>query len=222
MVRWLGGVVVHWFHEEPNTEIMGGLSRCTPHNQCEEEREKENRKAGKTPRYLTKKEQAQSRKNSRHGQVLQLEIESFYVFAKIYLDKTVHFLEVYFGDQRDCSFESFSGLRKLLGTLENAHGFKVQPELRQAVVKLEKEIVEFRDKKIIHAKMSRVLHGLCWNKEGRVQISTGYSFPKGTDQFFRSTDVRELWKLLEEYTEFWIHFVKLNRQKMKLCLKDTT
>src|SRR4030095_8890693 len=34
---------------------------------------------------------------------LHLEIESFYLFAKILLDKVAHALEFYFGPARDCS-----------------------------------------------------------------------------------------------------------------------
>src|SRR6266853_403102 len=59
----------------------------------------------------------------------QMEMESFYMFAKLYLDKTVHFLETYFGQRANCSFESFSRFDRILATLTSEHGFINQPKL---------------------------------------------------------------------------------------------
>jgi hypothetical protein len=104
--------------------------------------------------------------------------------------------------------------------LESVHGFKIEPELRQIVLKLGQEIVDFRDKKIAHAKMPRLDHGLTWNKEGRVSITVGFWYPKPTDKYFQTADVRDLWKLLEQYTDLWTRFIILNRQKAKLRSKS--
>ena len=181
-------------------------------------RRKLDQKAGK-PRYLTKKEETQSQQGFRIGQTLQLEIESFYLFSKIYLDKTAHFLEVYFGEIQNCSFESFSKFTSKLDLLESAHGFKVEHELREIIVKVEKEIVDFRNKKIAHAKMPRLDRGLTWNKKGTVLITSGFFYPKPTDKYFQTADVEDLLKLLEQYTNLWASFIALNRQKSKFQLK---
>ena len=43
---------------------------------------------------------------------LHLEIESYYLFSKIMLDKIVHALEFYFGQGRKKSLDSHDGLVK--------------------------------------------------------------------------------------------------------------
>lgn len=151
---------------------------------------------------------------------LQLEIESFYLFSKIYLDKTVHFLETYFGRLHNCSFESFSKLKAALSILESAHDFKVQPELREMVDKLMNVVVEFRDKKITHAKNPRLFRGLNWENDGRVSMASGFLDPKPTDQLFGTMDAGDLWKLLESYTDMFTEFIKENSEKAMLRLNQ--
>ena len=109
---------------------------------------KGNNQTGKSGRYLTKKEEAQFRRKNKNSQVFQLEIESFYIFAKIYLDKTAHALETYFGERRNCSFESFSKFASKFKTLESVDKFTVELELQEIALKLKQEIVDFRDKKL--------------------------------------------------------------------------
>lgn len=181
--------------------------------------EQEHRRLRTRDRHLTKKEEAQSRKVSRYARMTELEIESFYVFSRIFLDKTIHILELYFGRRRNCSFESFSGFSSLLNTLQSEHSFQIQPELHQIIPKLTTEIMDVRDKKIIHVKNARMDRMLTWDKTGRVSIVTGFHNPKPTDKFFRTADVRDLWKLLGEYSDLWINFVVANRQNSKLQFK---
>ena len=49
--------------------------------------------------------------------VLHMEIESFYLFAKILLDRVAHFLEFYFGPARKMSFDSHDQLTKNMAKL---------------------------------------------------------------------------------------------------------
>ncbi|MGA3285338.1 MAG: hypothetical protein ABSD57_12885 [Verrucomicrobiota bacterium] len=151
------------------------------------------------------------------GLKLQLEIESFYLFSKVYLDKTVHFLETYFGRLQNCSFESFSKLSvEQLQILESDYQFQIQPKLREVIEKLMKVVIEFRDKKIIHQKTPRLLRGLNWQIDGKVSMASGFLYPKQTEQQFQSMDVEELWAWLESYTNLFTEFVMQNSAKAKL------
>lgn len=150
------------------------------------------------------------------GLNLQLEIESSYLFSKIYLDKTVHFLEIYFGRLQNCSFESFSKLSvKQLQILESDHQFQIQPKFREMIEKLMEVVIEFRDKNIIHQKNPRLLRGLNWQDYKKVSMASGFIYPKEKEQRFQSVDVEELWACLENYTDLFTEFVIQNSAKAK-------
>ena len=151
---------------------------------------------------------------------LQLDIESFYIFATIYLDKTSHFLEAYFGELRDCSFESFRSLKQQLDLMESSHGFKLNRQFREMAEKLFTDIVDFRDKKITHAKMPRLFRGLNWEADGRVTMASGLINAKPTDKLFQTTDVGDLWMLLEKYSGLFTEFVEQNPKKAKSRLNE--
>jgi hypothetical protein len=74
-------------------------------------------KAGGSSRVLTKEELVLLQKHDQLMTAIGLEVESYYLFAKILLDKVSRFLEHYFGSERGLSLDSHDQLTKNIHVL---------------------------------------------------------------------------------------------------------
>jgi hypothetical protein len=179
---------------------------------------------------LTNKEQSLLHRQTHLTLLVQLEIESFYLFSKIYLDTTARFLEVYFGQHPNFRFESFEKLfRREAAIWKSDYGLKFDSEFCEVIQKLLVKIVGFRGKKIVHPKgrdaqslIGRRLHALAWKSDGSsgVSLTAGFTGVKSSNEFYQSTDVGDLWKLIEQYTNLFIQFADQNVEKLKLRLEQ--
>lgn len=128
---------------------------------------------------LTKEDKEQVDALVHHALLVQLEIESFYLFSKIYLDTTTRFLEVYFGQFNDFRFESFEKLFQTNAAIwKYTHILKFEPDFREVIQRLLPEIVSFRGKKITHPQLpggrnlvGRRSHALTWKSDGSGSVS---------------------------------------------------
>jgi len=156
--------------------------------------------------------------------VVPLEIESFYLFSKIYLDTTVQFLGVRFSQLQGFHFESFGSLFQ-----PKAHIWKqpeilvIKKEFRDVIKKLYSEIVGFRNEKVVHPKLSgrtmigRRTHGFTPTSDrGSVKL-IGLIRNSPKYDTYNSTDTRILWQLIEEYTNLFAEFSIQNIEGIRQC-----
>jgi hypothetical protein len=101
----------------------------------------------------------------RRGQIsnnIAMDIETFYVFAKIFLDRIAIFVEHYFGQLRGVSIHSHDKLAKnLLGFLQG-HSIDASPGLQSTLSELKRRIANFRDYQIAHEQGSQTIRGTLW------------------------------------------------------------
>jgi hypothetical protein len=84
------------------------------------------------------------------GMRLHLEIEAFYLFAKILLDKISLAIQFYFGTARSLSLASHDNLTKHIEAYAGTKGLTINPELVEHIRKLKEDISDFRDHQIQH------------------------------------------------------------------------
>lgn len=146
---------------------------------------------------------------------LHLEIESFYQFAKILLDRIVHAVEYYFGTLRGSALDSHDNWAKRFDKYCKGKNLKTNEGLSDSIAKLKTKISDVRDYKFTHQKSPRASHGT-WHSKGKVGISVGWTFPKDSDEYFQSPPIDEILEEIDQYLSNVIDFIELNRLKSAL------
>lgn len=97
---------------------------------------------------------------------IELEIESFYLFSKILLDKIAHFIEFYFGRERGIGLDSHDKLVKYFDRYGTAKELIVPPTFRGHLSSLKIAISDFRDYQIAHEKRLGLFRSVSVSAEG--------------------------------------------------------
>lgn len=147
--------------------------------------------------------------------LVHLEIESFYLFAKILLDELAHAIENYFGPARGLSLDSHDDLAKSLRAYAAAKGLTIPEEFENSVLDLRQRISDFRDQQIAHEKSPRTMRGTTWDATGEVMLATNRLYPKGSDKQVNSETLGGLMAALEAHIGSVISFVEANRSRAR-------
>lgn len=153
---------------------------------------------------------------------VNLEIESFYIFAKILLDKLALFLQDYFGNVRACSLASHNKLTKNYIRFAAAKGIVYPAGFTTILSQLQKHISEYRDKQITHLKNPRSFKDTVFWENGETGIQTTYLYPNERElsrQVARSKPMSDLLQLIDQYLQKVIETVQQNRKKTRFALK---
>ena len=156
------------------------------------------------------------------GILVHLEIESFYIFAKIFLAKVALFLERYFGQLRNARLLSHAKLAKHIEAYAEQKQLAVDGALLRQIATLETVICNYRDKQISHHYNLRTIHATSWQSEGGVKISSIAFYPKPTDTQNSSDDLICLFRDIEQYVNLILSLVAENRARTALQLKSST
>ena len=153
-----------------------------------------------------------------NGLTVYLRIETFYVFAKILLDRLARLIPHYFGH---ADYVPLSKHRQLPGTLPafaEQKGLTLSPELAERVVELQRRISDYRDKTITHGHSPRTYRGTALElSTGEAMISTQRVYPVNeTEMGLRSETPRTLLPLIETYVDDLVAFLASNRDKASL------
>ncbi len=149
--------------------------------------------------------------------IVQLEIESFYLFAKIYLDKIARAIEFYFGSAKKLSLDSHDDFVKHIEAYCKAKDLTVNEQLLSLGKKLKMEISDFRDYQIAHLKSPRTFRGT--TSDGRMQLMQIY--PTEKDEHKETELIDNLLSEVQEYMELIIAFITDNQEKTALRLNTT-
>ena len=152
--------------------------------------------------------------------ILHLEIESFYLFAKILLDKVARATEFYFGQARGLSLDSHDDMSKNFEPYIKTKGLTIlSDELKRLISQLKKDISDYRDKQIAHEKSPRTIKGTAFKLDtGESQIINIKLYPTEKDQQFESKEINQMIWLLEQYICEMVDYISLNRDKTNLEL----
>src|SRR5713226_7399573 len=98
--------------------------------------------------------------------LVHLEIESFYLFAKILLDKIAHSIEFYFGPVRKRPLDSHDDLCKNLPVYAEQKELVLSPDFLKLATELKKDVSDYRDYEIAHEKSPRRIRGTIFYADG--------------------------------------------------------
>ena len=147
---------------------------------------------------------------------VHLEIESFYLFGKILLDRVARALEFYFGPVRSRSLDSHDKLAKNLEDYAREKGLSISRQLMDSAGKLKQIISDHRDYEIAHAKNARVIFGTGIDAEDKTTIlSLGVHLDDGEKQI-KTKELPELLDEIDTYLTLVIKFIKTNQNKTQL------
>ncbi len=169
---------------------------------------------------LDAKEMGLLAEGDRLSMLAHLEIEAFYVFAKILLDRLANFLKMYFGQGHAISLASHDKLAKHLSEYAALKSLTLPPRLNDTLTYLREHLIEFRDKQITHQHNLRVLRGTGTAAEGATMLIS-HLYPKPNDAGAQSVRVHELFDAVNRYVDRIIELITLNRCHSRLTLKGT-
>lgn len=151
---------------------------------------------------------------------LHLEIESFYLFAKILLDQLSRGIEFYFGQGRKASLDSHDDFCKNISSYSSQKDLKLDAQLISLAEELKKRISDFRDYNISHNKKPRNIKFTRFNNEGKALMASNNIYPGPKDEYIETRDLGELLQLIDSYIDQSVSFLKENSSKTNLPLID--
>lgn len=156
---------------------------------------------------------------------VHLEIESFYLFAKILLDKIALAIQFYFGQpERKLSLASHDKLAKHIESYARVRGLSFTQDLLEIIKKLKLDIADFRDYQIQHIpdyRHSRVMRGTIYDSEGNTRLSVNALYPRPVEKQYDSKHLHELLADIEAYIEKVVLFIEQNKNKTGLALNTS-
>ena len=164
----------------------------------------------------------QMRISSEHHEIatlVHLEVESFYLFAKIFLDKIAFFLHDYFGETKGVSLTSHHKLQQNLERLRLAKDLTYPDGLSESIIFLQKHLIDFRDDEIVHKANPRTIKGTAYDGE-QVNIMRIRIYPNERDNQVESKSLSELLSAINKYVEQVIAIIETNRGKSRLHLHE--
>jgi len=169
-------------------------------------------------RELTASEVAELDSDVQRQVFLHFEIESFFLFAKIFLDKVARFVQDFFGGARGLSLRSHDNWCSDADAYARAKGLVIPSGMLDTMQRLRSLVADYRDKQIAHLQNPRAMHGTQIRGDGSTQIAGSALFPTARDKQVMSPEIDEVWKLIETYVEQLIAMVETNRDKTRYKL----
>jgi len=148
--------------------------------------------------------------------LIHLEIESFYMFAKIFLDKITLFIQNYFGQARDISLRSHDKLTINHAEFCLAKSLTLPQGFSQSIIFLKEHISDYRDKQVEHLQSQRTVRGSAWGRTKHIKIATYHN--KSRTQAL-SEELPELIQAIDTYIQQLITLIESNRTKTRFELK---
>lgn len=155
------------------------------------------------------------------GIQVHLEIEAWYLFAKIVLDDVARAIEYYFGPARGLALDSHDNLCARIEKYAEAKALVLSQEFVAKAAELKQRISDIRDYQISHEKSPRTMQGTTWIGSGGVCIQVGRLFPKEGEMPVQTEDLVELRVELDRYLDLVAGFVEGNESKSRLPLASS-
>ncbi len=154
------------------------------------------------------------------GPRLHLEIESFYIFAKVLLDRIADTFGYYFHHKWKNRGSTHSELCFDVGKIcENKKLVVHPPNIVDLIEELREKIVKYRTGEIEHPSEPRRLKGTTWGPDKKTKISSNVIYPTEKESQNIATvqktseDLNELLSKLENYMNAMADFLSANIQK---------
>lgn len=153
--------------------------------------------------------------------LLRLEAESFYIFAKIALDKIVHAIELYFGQGRGLPLDSHDNFKRHINEFARQKRLDLPGGYVALIEKLKKDISDFRDYQIEHQKSPRTIRPVLYDDVSGLKMVIAKIYPTSNEAGqIEMEHIDELRREIEEHIENTIGLIEVNRDKTALTLED--
>lgn len=146
-----------------------------------------------------------------------MEVETYYLFAKIALDKIAHFVEDYFGQARHVSLRSHGNWKKHFARYCESKRLVTPDGMLDRITLLERDIAEFRAKSIAHLQHPRVFRGTSvYPGTGLIGIVFAVRKVRECEQVPTSPpSVSAVGQLLDAYVHDLVALIEANRDKSR-------
>lgn len=162
-------------------------------------------------RQLTAKEISDFDMGWRYQLLSHMELEIYFIFTKILLDKISQCIEDFFGQARSITLKSHRMTCKNLTKYAELKNLTIPDGYMALAQQILDTIVEYRDKQITHLKNPRALHASLIHPDLGVQISISALYPKPTDKSTASPSWSETHKLIEDFVSMFADLIATNR-----------
>jgi hypothetical protein len=154
--------------------------------------------------------------------LLHLEIESFYLFAKILLDKLANCVLLYFGLERGIRLQSHDYLAKNIRRYARARNLSAPSrDLLDLISELKRDVADYRDKQIAHETSPRTVRGTTVDLDAEtVAMSSVRIHPTEHDQQVDSRVPGDVMTSIDRYITEMLKYISANRDKPALELSD--
>ncbi len=168
------------------------------------------------PRPLEPDEVEGMREGEDLAAVLHLRIETFYVFAKVLLDKLAQAIQAYFGQGRGSSLSKHSKLRANLREYASQKGLSSPAGLLDLAESLDRRVVAFRESHVVHDQSPRSFKATMFDGEGRTRIAAGRLYPSENEMEGAESEIlHDLMSEIGTYGEEICAYIRENRNKRK-------
>lgn len=151
--------------------------------------------------------------------ILHLEIESYYLFAKILLDKIARAFEFYFGQSRGLPLDSHDDLVKnIQGYISAKQLTTLQNDVKELMQNLKQCVSDYRDKEIAHEKSPRTMKATMFSHGARstAWVANTKIYPTEKDKQVESKEIDEVMGLIDKYTSEVVKYIRENKEKTNL------
>jgi hypothetical protein len=151
--------------------------------------------------------------------MLHLDIESYYIFSKILLDKMAAFIEHYFGKVSKASIYSHDKFTRNYNKYYKALSLLVPEGFTDTVLEIRNEIINYRDKQIIHIKNPRERKGTLYSSKGAIIIPTWTDISRGEidKEITECLEISEVKIKIDKYLSILFELISINRDKCIYC-----
>lgn len=151
--------------------------------------------------------------------ILHLEIESYFLFAKILLDKVARAIEFYLGQARGLSLDSHDSLIKHFENYISTKQLTTLPtDLSESMKTLKEYVSDYRDKEIAHEKSPRTMKATMFSHgaTSTTWIASTKIYPTEKDKQVESKEIDKTMGLIDKYIGEIVKYIQDNREKTNL------
>jgi hypothetical protein len=132
--------------------------------------------------------------------LVHLRIETFYLFAKILLDKAGQAVEHFHGQGRGASLARHSKVVQNLETYAGQKELTLPADLVRLAAEVDEEIVRYRDYFVTHEQSPLTIHATPWSPGSGASIAVSRNDPReGDPEDILSGSPEQLMQLIEKY-----------------------
>lgn len=151
------------------------------------------------------------------GRYLNVDIQGYYLFAKVLLDRLAFAIKTYFGDDRRARINRHSRMALNFKTYAEAKSLSVPEGMHDRIARLNERVRDYRDKDIAHYESLSQVRGSMWCP----QPPTYQITRTGPNPSTASEPLHELADLIDAYVGDVMNLIALNRKWTRIPLRDS-